>query len=119
MNPTKIGKTRRDGPEAIIQRAIIAMLEDQEWAVMSTHGNIYQFGFPDLYAMHYTRGTRWIEVKNPEGYSFTPAQMKMFPIFASKGVGIWILTAATEYEYEKLMQPCNWYHFIGKSKVTP
>src|SRR5215831_19241118 len=112
MNPAGVRKTK-------IQEAVIAMLVAREWEVMSTHGNIYQFGFPDLYAMHYTRGTRWIEIKNPEGYSFTPAQLKKFPLFAAKGVGIWILTEASEYEYEKLMLPANWYSFLGKNKVTP
>lgn len=117
MDPVSIKKTKRDGPEAVIQAAIIRMLEDKDWKVLTTHGNIYQFGFPDLYCMHYTLGTRWVEVKNPLAYSFTAAQLQTFPLFSSKGVGIWILVAATEYEYDKLFLPPQWWSFMGKNKV--
>jgi hypothetical protein len=80
--------------------------------VKSTHGNIYQFGFPDLFATHRKFGARWIEVKNPLSYAFTPAQLEVFPKFVAFGTGVWILVAATEYEYKKLFQPCNWYEYL-------
>ena len=61
-------------------------------------------------------GTRWIEVKMPVGYRFTAAQLEVFPEFASKGVGVWVLTAATEEEYKKLFKPANfmWYLQVMK-----
>lgn len=77
---------------------------------------MYQSGFPDLYATHYKYGARWVEVKNPEKYCFTPAQLEWFPQFVSHGSGIWIMTAATDVEYEKLFKPCNWYLYLGVMK---
>ena len=99
-------------PETIIQNEIISFLKLRDWYVKSTHGNIYSMGFPDLYACHKRYGTRWIEVKNPGGYSFTPAQMDVFPELSAKGVGIWILIAATEEEYKKLFGPANWHWYL-------
>lgn len=82
---------------------------------METHGNLYQKGFPDLYCVHEIHKQRWIEVKQPVKYSFTVAQRENFPII-SKVAGIWILTAATEYEYEKLFQVPNWYQYLEALK---
>ncbi|HUP77616.1 MAG TPA: hypothetical protein VM260_03575 [Pirellula sp.] len=118
MEPTKINKYKKSGPEKEIQTAIIKYLKERDWFVVVTHGNEFQMGLPDLYAAHYTLGTRWIEVKNPLAYSFTPAQREVFPQLQSKGVGIWIMTAADDYEYQKLFQPYNWYHFLGKSSYS-
>ena len=110
MNRPKIRSKK--GPEAIIQKQIIAFLTLRGWFVKPTHGNMYQSGFPDLYACKRRYGTRWIEVKNPESYKFTPAQMEDFPRLTAEGVGIWILTAATELEYKKLFQPPNWWTYL-------
>lgn len=110
MNPKKFKKGQ--GPEAQIQEALIKFLTLKGWLVMSTHGNLFQMGFPDLYAASKRYGTRWIEVKNPVAFSFTPAQLEYFPKLVAAGVGVWILTAATESEYEKLFKPCNWYQFL-------
>ena len=99
-------------PEAIIQEEIINLLTVKGWYVRNTHGNIYQMGLPDLYACHKRYGTRWVEVKCPTGYKFTPAQMDVFPRFTAEGVGIWILTGATEHQYKKLFQPANWWTFL-------
>ncbi len=100
------------GPEAIIQDAIIKFLTLRGWFVKETHGNMYQSGFPDLYCCKRRYGTRWIEVKNPESYRFTPAQMETFPRLTAEGVGVWILVAATEREYDKLFKPANWWTFL-------
>ena len=116
MNPFKPKNTKKAGPERIIQDALKVMLKGRDWLVMETHGNEFQFGFPDLYCAHLRYGSRWIEVKNPKNYSFTKAQMQFFPMMSSKGVGIWILTAATEYEYNKLFMPANWYTYLGIMK---
>ena len=78
-----------------------------------THGNMYQSGFPDLFACHKRYGSRWIEVKNPLKYKFTPAQLQDFPMFAAHGVGVYVLTAATQLEYDKLFLPANWHTYLG------
>lgn len=100
------------GPEEIIQDAIVAFLRARQWFVKATHGNMFQSGFPDLYATHYHHGIRWIEVKNPKKYEFTPAQLEDFPKLTAHGTRIWILTAATESEYKKLFQEANWYQYL-------
>lgn len=104
---------KRSGPEAKIQEDFMNLLKVKDWFCKETHGNEFQFGFPDIYAAHARYGARWIEVKNPAGYVFTPAQMETFPSMAAKGVGIWIVTAATEEQYELLFKPPNWWHFLS------
>jgi len=99
------------GPERIIQDDLVKFLELRDWHVMETHGNLYQRGFPDLYCVHDEHKQRWIEVKQPINYCFTPDQKKHFPKI-SKVVGIWILTAATEHEYAKLFAQQNWYQYL-------
>lgn len=111
MNPVKIKP--RTGPEAIIQEAIIKQLRYREWFVKVTHGNMFQAGFPDLYAAHALYGARWIEVKNPLAYSFTHQQMVDFPKFSAAGVGIWILVSDSDLEYRKLFNPPNWHTYLS------
>lgn len=111
MNQFKPHKKGR--PEGIIQDAILAMLRMKGWFVKPTHGNIYQHGFPDLYATHSKYGPRWIEVKNPKSYKFTPAQMEDFQKFSANGTGIWVLVAATEDEYKKLFKRPNWFVYLS------
>jgi len=118
-------KIKGEGPERGIQDAVIKMLQGKGWYVLETHGNMYQQGFPDLYTCKLPQrgmvdpGTswmhgmqRWVEIKNPTAYRFTPAQLKVFPQLSAQGVGIWILTAATEYQYERLFHPPNWHTFL-------
>lgn len=83
-----------------------------DWFCLSTHGNEFQAGFPDVYACHATYGPRWIEVKNPAGFSFTNAQKEVFHKFASKNIGIWILMSAEPYELQKLHGSPNWYFYL-------
>lgn len=103
---------RQDGPESIIQDSIIAALRNREWLVKPTHGNMYQMGFPDLFCAHVSYGIRWVEVKNPEAYRFTPAQLEWFPQFSGAGVGIWVLISASTIELNKLMGPPNWHTYL-------
>ncbi len=114
MRPLKQRSKR--GPEAKIQDAIKDFLRIREWHVMPTHGNECQRGFPDLYCTHSRYKQRWIEVKNPLKYKFTAAQLEHFPIISAGSSGIWILTAATEYEYRKLFGSANWYTFLEAMK---
>lgn len=94
------------------------MLAVKGWYVMVTHGNMYQSGFPDLFACHSTYGQRWIEVKLPnmKGSKFTPAQLRCFPKLCANGSGVWILTAAKESEYEKLFTKFNWWQYTAAFK---
>lgn len=112
MEPLK--PKRRKGPEALIQEAIIKYLLCKGWYVMVTHGNMFQSGFPDLFACHTKYGQRWIEVKKPKfkGSKFTPAQIECFPKLCANGSGVWILTAATDAEYDKLFSRHNWWVYL-------
>lgn len=112
MEPIK--PRSRKGPEAKIQQAIIDMLRVKGWYTMVTHGNMYQCGFPDIFACHSTYGQRWIEVKKPKfkGSKFTSAQLEHFPKLCANGSGVWILTGATPEEYEKLFRKFNWWQYL-------
>lgn len=96
------------GPEWKIQRKLIRYLRARKWLVEVTQGNLFQQGFPDLYIAHVDHGQRWIDVKNPVSYTFTKAQRGKWPIWEKHGIGIWILVAPIEEEYDKLWQPPNW-----------
>lgn len=115
MKPFRAKKHGSQGPEAKIQKAIIKMLEDKGWWVKVTHGNAHTAGWPDLFACHQMYGNRWIEVKLPEmkGSKFTNAQLRDFPKFNNVGGGVWVLTAATQKEYDKLFAPANWWLYLS------
>ena len=100
MKPLKLRK--REGPEANIQRAFSTFLKTRGWMVERMVGNALQYGIPDLYIAHTAYGRRWVDLKNPGKYEFTKAQRIKWPQWESHGVGIWIITAATEVEYQKL-----------------
>jgi hypothetical protein len=103
----------RYGPEGKIQKKIIDFLRIRCWHVMNTHGNRLQAGFPDLFATHYHYGPKWIEVKRPQKYRFTSAQCYYFPKFTSHNCGIWIMTAATDQQYVKVIKGRpNWSDYI-------
>lgn len=106
MQPLKI----KDNPEERIQKQIIKHLKERDWWVKSTHGNQFQYGFPDLFASHAKYGMRWIEVKNGLSWSFTPAQLREFPLMSAHGSPIWILCDPNEYD--KLFKPENWYEWF-------
>jgi hypothetical protein len=112
-------KRPKHGPEWFIQRDLIALLKARGWHVERTHGNLYQTGFPDLYVMHKKWGTRWIDCKQPKYYSFTKAQRIKWPLWEAMGTPIWILTAATQEEYDKLMGPPNWRDYVKDSWKIP
>jgi hypothetical protein len=103
-------------PETGIRNAIKKALMGEGWQVFVTHGNEYQEGFPDLYCIHAKFGTRWVEVKNPNGYAFTEAQLRVFPQFASCNVGVWVLTSDHKDELAKLFMPANWWAYLGVMK---
>jgi hypothetical protein len=96
------------GPEWKIQQDLITSLRARGWLVEVTQGNLYQKGFPDLFLGHPKYGQRWVDVKNPVSYTFTRAQRIKWPDWDAHKVGIWILVAPTEEEYDKLFKPPNW-----------
>lgn len=97
----------KTGPEAIIQREFIEYVQQRGWGVQRMVGGMYQYGIPDLYIFHKDHGQRWLDLKNPVKYSWTKAQRVTWPYWASMGIGIWIIVAATEEEYDKLFAPPN------------
>jgi len=115
MKPPKI-RNYNKGPEDIIQQDLIRLLKLKEWFVKETHGNMYSSGWPDLYACKRRYGPRWIEVKNPVNYKFQPSQIEDFHKWTAEGIGIWILVAATEHEYDKLFRAPNWHHYLSVFK---
>lgn len=119
MEPLKPRKHGDQRPEAKIQKALIKYLRNLGWFVKATHGNAYTDGWPDLFACHRTYGSRWIEVKLPEmkGSKYTKAQVRDFPYFCENGSGVWVLTGATDEEYQKLFEPPNWWKYLSVFKT--
>lgn len=103
------------GPEFGIQREICKYLRDRGWHVERLIGNALQMGLPDLIVGHPKYGVRFLEVKNSGEYNFTKAQKSKFPILDAYGFGIWIMTAATEEEYQKLFKLPNWRDYWKKT----
>lgn len=114
MDPFKPTLHGEAGPEAIIQTKIIKMLLMKGWYVVRMPGSKLLSGMPDLFATSSKYGQRLIEIKLPnmEGSRFTPAQLDRFPKLVANGSGVWILTAATEYEYDLLFRESNSWAFI-------
>jgi hypothetical protein len=110
MEPPKIVNNSQ-GEEDIIEKALIDFLTLRGWFVKKLHGNLYQFGMPDLYCTHSRYGVRLIEVKKRKGSVFTPAQLETFPKLIANGSPIWILVDATEEEYKKLWKPSNYWQY--------
>jgi hypothetical protein len=111
-------KITKHGPEWRIQNELKRYLAVRGWLVEATHGNAYQKGFPDLYLYHPQHRQRWVDCKSPIRHSLTRAQRTKWPRWEKFGVGIWILTAATQEQYDKLFGPPNWRAFF-KSRAIP
>ena len=104
-------------PEDKLVDELTAFLKIRDWYVKKMHGNAYQKGFPDLYIGHRKYGHRLVECKILGQYAFTENQLIEFPKMSGFGIGIWILVAATEEEYQKLWQPPNWYQYLPVNKA--
>ena len=87
------------------------MLQGLGWMVEITHGGQFQRGFPDLYISHPEHGPRWIDTKVEGDYDYTDAQRLKWPVWHQHGTGIYIITAATLEQYERLWQPPNWLDY--------
>ena len=114
MNPKNFNPPES---EASIEKRLHRALKLRDWYVKKTHGNYFQEGFPDTFACHQSYGYRWIETKRPKGFAFTDAQLREFPKFAAKKIGIWILTDDTDYEINKLFRPANWIFYLNVMKI--
>lgn len=101
----------KHGPEWHIQQDLVQFLEARGWLVERMIGNAFQTGIPDLYCHHLRWEYRWIDVKVKGRYTFTKAQRAKWPEWEKSGVGIWILTAATQEQYDLLFAPPNWRQF--------
>jgi len=97
----------KHGPEWKIQQNLVRYLRDRGWMVEVMQGNMFQTGIPDLFIAHLKFGIRFIDVKNPGHYTFTRAQRKKWPNWEKYKVGIWILVAADEENYDRLFKPPN------------
>jgi hypothetical protein len=109
----------KHGPEWHIQKALTEFLQARGWVVEVMHGNAFQRGIPDLYLFRKDWGARWVDVKNPKKYSFTKNQRIKWPFWEKMGIGIWILTAATQHEYDKLFKAPNWRDYWKSSWEMP
>lgn len=89
--------TPRAKPEAAVQGAIRARLEELGWLVIKVHGSRFQAGLPDLFC---ARGgvQLWLEVKRPKGGRLTQAQRVWFPRLARAGVAIYLVKSLDELE---------------------
>lgn len=96
MEPKRI--KARDNPEKQLQNDICKFLSNRGWCCKSTHGGMFQAGFPDLWVTHKHYGGKWLEVKLPgmNGSVFTKAQLEWFPILTTNGTPIWIVTEASQ-----------------------
>ena len=94
-------------------------LRARGWLVERMLADAFQNGIPDLYIHHPKWGSRWVEVKRPDNYSFTKAQRRKWPEWEKSGVPIWILTAATDEQYGLLFGPPNWLDFWKPSFQIP
>lgn len=106
-------------PETIIRNAICDYLAARGWVTQVTHGSVYQSGLPDVLAGHAAYGPRFIDAKVSGRYSFTPAQRGKWPLWSRNGIGIWIMTAANQTEYDKLFAPPNWRDYWKDSWGDP
>ena len=109
----------QDKPELQIQEELIEFLKAHQWHVEPISADAFQNGLPDLFCAHKDLGTRWVEVKRPTGYTFTLRQRQRWPVWDEFGIRIWILTAATQEEYDKLFGPPNWHDYWKEGFRVP
>jgi hypothetical protein len=102
---------RKNREQQIRDKEIRPMLKDLGWLVEVTHGNRFMKGFPDLYLMHPEFSSRWVDVKVEGDYEYTEAQRKKWPRWHKHGTGIWIMTGASQDQYERLFKPPNWLDY--------
>lgn len=86
-------------PEERVRAEVNEALHAQGWGTNVMHGNQFQRGVPDCYAMHPILGTRWIDYKVEGRYSYTSAQRNVWcDWYYNFGVQIYILTSGEQLE---------------------
>jgi hypothetical protein len=110
MDKPKIRKPH--GPEYGIQKKVVTFLRERGWHVERLIGVGWQYGLPDLFACHRSYGMRFIEIKNEDHYVFTKQQRWKFPLLMQNGCGIWILTDADEFQYNRLFREPNLWDYL-------
>lgn len=113
MDKPKIRKSH--GVEYGIQQEVIRFLKLRGWHVERLIGVGWQFGLPDLFICHKKFGIRFVEIKNEDKFGFTKAQRWKFPLLMGNGCGIWVLTEATEEQYDRLFKEPNLWDYLDKS----
>ena len=79
-----------------IVRPFTNYLKLRGWTVENIHGNQFQAGLPDAYAMHPDYSPRWIEYKvrsKSDTVKLTDQQKIKFPMMHTLGVPIYIIAA--------------------------
>ena len=99
------------GNEHKIAKQCDEMLRARGWLVERTHGSAFQRGLPDRFIWRRNAGFRWVDYKDASRYEYTVAQREKWPTWERYGLGVWILTAATQTEYDKLFEPPNFRHY--------
>ncbi len=110
---------RSDRERQIRDNEIRPMLKGLGWLVEVTHGNKFSSGLPDLFLAHPQHGLRWVDVKVEGKYSYTKAQIAKWPVWHLHGAGVWIMTGATEDQYQRLWKPPNWQDYWKASYGDP
>ncbi len=113
----KLNIRKKHGPEYHVQQDVVAFLRQRGWHVERLIGVALQSGLPDLFACHPKFGIRFIELKNEDHYGFTKAQKWKFPVLMQYGLGIWILTAANEEQYDRLFKEPNLWDYLETKDI--
>lgn len=89
-------------------KEITEFLEEREWYVERMHASAKQKGIPDLYILHKSAGTRWVEIKLP-GQKLNTNQIIKFNKWTTYRGKIWVMRCTADYS--SLFEPPNWKSF--------
>ncbi len=110
----KMGNIKQETDNQL-RRKIVKYLTLRGWYVEPLLSNAYHDGIPVLYCFKREYGFRWVEPKRPDDRSLTRLQWRKFSEWEEVNLPIWILTAATQEQYDLLFGPPNWRAFIEPS----
>jgi len=103
---------KQHGPEYGIQREVVRFLRLRGWWVERLIGMAWQSGLSDLLICHRHYGVRLLEIKQQEHFKFTRAQKAKFPRLMENGGGVWIMTEASEEQYQRLFKGPNLWDYL-------
>ena len=121
---SKLGKKPKP-LESDLAAKVKKLFESRGWKVINVHGNAFTKGLPDKYCIDVTEraegrtlGQRWVELKRPEVGRYTKDQLATFPLIEKAGIGVWVMTDATDAQYKMVVSsPPNWRDFLRKSDI--